>query len=309
MSAPAHDPQTPPSAPTPPTPPSAPTPAAAAGPQPVPAAGPHGNPPQPAPAAAAAAAPAPAPAPAPRPSVRDATPADLVRTASWQCDNLGLGLFPRLGKRFVRRWHSTYLDSPHGIALIAEVDEGGTSTPVGFLIGSADERRHLQHVLRHHRWTLAATGLLALLCRPALATRFAHTRLGPYARRVLLRRPPSRPSTPAAPAVGSDRTSAATPGDLDDARAPAVLTAVVVDPARRTRGAGVLLVGEFLDRAARAGAERAELVTVDGPGGAGPFYERLGWVGTGSSTSKDGERLLRFTKELAPPRDAGHGDQ
>lgn len=68
-------------------------------------------------------------APCPRPGsateddlvLRYATIADLGATAQLHVEQLPAGFFPGLGPRFMRRWHRTYLDSPHGAdACLAE---------------------------------------------------------------------------------------------------------------------------------------------------------------------------------------------
>jgi GNAT superfamily N-acetyltransferase len=238
--------------------------------------------------------------------VRTATPDDLHRTADWHCDQLRLGLFPRLGPRFVRHWHATYLTSPHGVALIAEADAAdaarpGRFEPVAFLLGSTCATAHTQHVVLRHRVALGFTGVVALLRRPTVARDFTTTRARRYWKR--LRDPVARtvPTSPGADAAG-DAVSPAGPARPR----VAVLTAVVVDPAHHGSGAGSAVVQEFLARAALAGSTRAELVT-SAEGGAGGFYERIGWQACGRTFSGDGDPLLRFSLDLSQATRARNG--
>jgi GNAT superfamily N-acetyltransferase len=219
--------------------------------------------------------------------IRPATDSDLVLTGSWQCAFLPHGLFPRLGKKFVRRWHATYFDAPYGTALIAELPmPGGARKPVGFLVGATDQVRHVDDVMYRCRWGLAVAGTAALALRPRLAAHFLRTRAKAYLRR-LLRRSAQTAGNP--PAAGTPRT--------------AVITAVAVTPEARGSGAGKELVAHFLVQARRAGAQRAELAVIAGPGSADGFYDRLGWQAVEEHLSKDGSlsRTYRYGLETGAP--------
>ena len=207
-------------------------------------------------------------------TVRPAGPDDLPRIAELHGAHLPHGLFPRLGPRFLRRWHRTFLDSPHGIALVTD-DDGEVS---GFLVGTSRQRAYVTGVLRRQRKQLAATGLLCLALRPRVAFSFLRTRAGKYVRRI------ARPT----PAV------AAGDGTLD----LAVITALVVDPALRGCGQGAALVERFAELAGAAGAERAELVTLEGPEGATQFYASLGWEEVRTKQNKDGDAVALMRARL-----------
>ena len=173
-------------------------------------------------------------------TVRAATPADLRQTSNWQRTHLRAGLFPRLGGRFVRRWHATYLTSPFGIALVAEVDQAGHRVPAGYLLGSSDESQHVAHVLGHRKLPLALSGVTAMLGRPTVARDFLRTRGSAYVRRMYgAGQPPSNLAKVDAP-----------PSEVG--ACVAVLTSLVVDPARRSCGVGSLLVHAYLTAAAAA---------------------------------------------------------
>lgn len=220
-----------------------------------------------------------APSVAPPVVVRPLAPGDHRWVADLHVQELPHGLFPALGRRFVRRWHRAHVASPYGTAHVAERD----GEPLGFLLGSVDRRTHVAWVLRHRRTGLALAGLGALALRPRVAATFLRTRAGRYARRLLGRPspvvPPTAPDQPAGPV--------------------AVLEAVVVLPDHRVQGLGSALVATFLAEAAAAGAACVELVTKDGGEGAAGFYERGGWQQVGAHTDRDGDRVIRFRRDLA----------
>lgn len=223
--------------------------------------------------------------------VRDAVPSDLGYTALQHEELLPHGLFPHLGHTFLRRWHATFLDSPYGIALVAEQLEETGPVPVGFLIGSTDQVRLVHDVIARHRLSLVVAGCSALLRRPRLAVHFARTRAKPYLRRLTgtSRRPAVRPDAAAgAPSRRDDRTPARI----------AVITAVTVDASCRSNGAGRALVDRFVLRAALSGADDARLTTVSGAGGAGGFYEKLGWQFVEQHPTRDG--LTVSTYRITP---------
>ncbi|QTG82485.1 GNAT family N-acetyltransferase [Arthrobacter crystallopoietes] len=238
-------------------------------------------------------------------TVRPATPTDLTTMAAWQCRYVPDGLFPQMGERFVRRWHASFLDSPFGVALVAErVDAQGTQA-VGFLVGSTDQFRHIDDVVRRHRVRLALAGLLALAQRPRLGAHFVRTRGRAYLKRILTpklhRTPGAGPAAGAAAGAESHAASRATAGTTANATSGgqiAVVTAIAVDPAARGTGAGQELISRFLEDARTAGAARAELVTLLGEGNAAPFYERLNWSAVDEHPTRDGMRARTYRYEL-----------
>lgn len=219
-------------------------------------------------------------------AIRPATPADLLLTADWQCRFLRDGLFPRLGPGFVRHWHASFLDAPWGLAFIAEAPSPSGPVPLGFLFGSSDQLRHVDDILQRHRTRLLLQGGLSLAMRPRLCLGFLRTRGRSYLRRLL-----KRPAPGPVPATGP------VPGSVPRV---AVITALVVDPASRGNGIGEKLVEQFLSEASDAGAPLADLVTKAGPGGAGRFYERLGWTPVHAHTTKDGETAQTYRFHLSP---------
>lgn len=213
---------------------------------------------------------------------------DLQVTAALHVSELPHGLFPRLGVDFVRRWHRAHLRSPYAIVLVVVGEDG----PCGFALGTTDRASNVSWILRQHRAELAAAGLRVLLRRPRLAAHFLRTRGLAYARRLL-----SRTTQPS-------RTAPA--GDVPEAsfRPVAVLEAVVVAARTQGRGVGGALVEAFLTAAAARGAQSVDLVTKAGPAGAGPFYERRGWLRVEAHDDRDGDQVAtyRIDPRVVPAR-------
>ncbi len=198
--------------------------------------------------------------------------ADLAQSARMHRMLLPHGLFPRLGYRFMRRWHRTFVDSPHGVALGA-VDEQGNMH--GFLLATTDQVMYTRSVLASARRALAWRGALALAMRPAVAAQFMRTRSVRYLKRLL----PARSqdlvaSTPAAAQVG-------------------VLHAVAALPAARGQGVGAALLGEYVRFAAAGGTPLMQLITRD-TNGAADFYRGHGWVITDRRLDRDGHAVVQL---------------
>lgn len=182
------------------------------------------------------------------------------------------GFFARLGPKFLAAYNRTYLTGPDARAFTAEI--GGQ--PVGFLVGVTDPAAHRRHVLREHGRGLLLRALGSLCLRPRLALHFLRTRLGRYCRKLI-------PNRAAAPHV----SSAGPPG------LTAVLAHVVVAEHARGHGIGAALVACFVAEAADAACARVTLVTA-AEGGAGPYYERQGWLCQGETRTPDGRHLLTY---------------
>ncbi|MEW1550050.1 GNAT family N-acetyltransferase [Streptomyces tsukubensis] len=245
-------------------------------------------------------APAPAPpAPAAAAAVRTLTPDDLPFVTAEHLRHFPDGFFARLGPGFVSTYLRTYPDSPHACAYTitapAGPSPGAGPRPVGYLLGVLDPAAHRTHLLRFHRRALAARGALALAVRPMVAGHFLRTRTARYARALLPTGMRTSTTVPG-PAPGSPPAPSG---------ATAVLAYVAVTGGARSRGLGGALVDRFAADAAAAGCDRAELVTLAGTGGAGPFYERRGWTPRGSSAAPDGRLLTTYELLLAPPAETG----
>ena len=214
--------------------------------------------------------------------VRPMSERDLKVAAQLHLQHLPHGLFPSLGERFLRRYLSTYLDTPSAVALAVEADQRA----FGFLCGSLDRAAHREHVLRSHRTSLFSAGLISLASHPAVAVRFLRTRGRRYAAALL--RLGHRASAEA-PAIGASKGPTG----------PAVLAHLVVSPAGRCAGAGAALVEAFEATARQRGLASAELLTLPGEAGAGRFYERLGWRCGETCSDRDGVIWVRYHKLLS----------
>lgn len=212
--------------------------------------------------------------------VRPMTVPDLDFATDLHLGSLDHGLFPALGKRFLKAYLETFLTSPYGVALIAEQD----GRPVGFLVGTTDDREHYRQVLRRSGSSLAVRGVKALALRPAVAWRFARTRAFRYARGALrLARSASSSTAPAATS-GKD----------------AVLVHMAVAPQCRGRGVGSRLVEAFVENVRRGGLSGIRLITRSGSAGAAAFYEKLGWCPETTFVDQDGLEWQRLRRELGP---------
>jgi ribosomal protein S18 acetylase RimI-like enzyme len=239
--------------------------------------------------------------------VRDAVRRDLRATAALHHRSLPGGFFSRLGRRFLRRYHATFLASPHAVGLVA-TDPATDDAPVAFLVGTLRNRAHYRWVVRRCGPRLALELVVALLVRPRLAWLFVRTRAGRYLRwvwRYPLRHAQARAAAPAG-REGGPRVDDAVRVPAAAGTAPvapvAVLTHVAVDPELRGRGAGRRLVEVFLERAEAAGAAEVRLVTEASDGASG-FYERLGWTPIGERPGADGEVVREFRLSFEPSVD------
>lgn len=205
---------------------------------------------------------------------------DLAATAALHREHLQLGLFPSLGRRFLRAYHASFADSPHAIALVARQDE----RVVGALFATISNADHYRFVFGEHGLTLALHGARSLLLQPRLALDFINTRLGRYAR-GLGRHLGLAGSDPAQAQAGA----AAGP--------TCVLSHIVTSGSARRCGVGRRLVEEFRARARRRGATKARLVTRDdGPGA--PFFERIGCRWVENRPSPDGAAVREYLIDL-----------
>jgi ribosomal protein S18 acetylase RimI-like enzyme len=201
--------------------------------------------------------------------VRPLRPADLAWTARLQREALPHGFFTRLGLRFLRAYHRTYLESPLGIAFAAEREDGA---PAGFVLGAVDADAHRAWVLGHRRLRLAVLGALCLAVRPRTSSQFCRTRARHYLRAFVAGRRHAR-GTAARPSLPT---------------AAAVLRHVAVVPDGRRGGVGRRLVDAFLEDAGRRGAGRARLTTLRDDAGAEQFWRALGWIPGSAVPDHDG---------------------
>ena len=224
--------------------------------------------------------------------VRDMLPSDARRTAELHREYLPFGLFPRLGRRFMTRWHETFSTSPHAWGGVVV---GPTGDVVAVVLMTTDQHAYITEALTKHRWTLARDGAVGLLLDPRVLGYFLRTRALRYWRRL---RRSHQPRT----AAVTDR-----PDHLG------VIHAVVTDESARGRGCARALLEVAEAHARRRGTPVLALITDDpaetsttgdqgtqqGLGAAG-MYDRLGWDRVGVHT-RDGRRVAEYRRRLLPP--------
>lgn len=203
-----------------------------------------------------------------------ARPEDLEFCAALHAEALPHGFFVDLGPRFLRAYHRSYLDSPHAVSMIARL--GGHR--IGFVVGAIDPHRHRHWLFRHHGLRLAVVGACALAVRPRAGLHFLRTRIQGYV--AAWRRHRGEPGSRTEPVTGS-----------------AQLSHVATSPGARGVGAGGALVEAFVEMAAAGGADAVSLTTLEGPGGAGPFYRSLGWT-QGEVVAFKGTRFEQWHYDL-----------
>lgn len=212
---------------------------------------------------------------------------DAPATATFHVAHLATGLLPRLGRLFVRRWHRTFVDSEHGIALVAC---GADGTVHAFLVGAVDQHAYMQDVLTRHTLPLLWRGALGLMVRPALGTHFLRTRTHRYLRRLCAAwRAPRHAAPP-------PRRSAGGPQDVVRGGTPVgVVHAVVTRPTCRGRGHARALLARYEELLTQTGTPLAQLITRC-DGGALEFYRRLGWRETDRRLDRDGCPIVQLDR-------------
>lgn len=240
--------------------------------------------------------------------LRRMRPGDTARTARLHRRLLPNGLFPRLGARFVARWHRTFLDTPAATGLTV-THQGEV---VAFVLATLDQRLYLRHVLRRHRWPLMWRGATGMLVRPHVLVRFTRTRLRAYARHLV----PGldRRRTPLVHAPERRTVADGLPAGPEAAPRTriAVVHAVVTSEQARGMGCARAMLDSVLAAAARARADHVALVTdvadpaPDAPAtGAAAMYETLGWRRHGVRRHRDGRWVAEYRMDLPPTPAAG----
>jgi GNAT superfamily N-acetyltransferase len=203
----------------------------------------------------------------------------LRETSELHHKYLHMGLFPKMGKGFLRHYQDTFAESPYGIALYARNEEG----VAGALFGTTSNASHYQWVLRNRGPELAAFGCLSLMMRPHVAYDFATSRLGRYARgarRYLFNKGGGTPSP-----------------DASNGGSTSVLSHIMTRDGQRRSGVGRKLVEEFRRLARVRGASEAMLVTEEGGQGT-PFFERIGCECIGCRSGFDGRSVREYRLRL-----------
>jgi len=226
---------------------------------------------------------------------------DTPTTARLHRRLLPNGLFPRLGPRFLRQWHGTFLDTPAATGL-AVVHQGEV---VAFVLAALDQRLYLRHTLRRHRWSLMWRGALGMLARPHVLVQFLRTRVRTYARHLL---PTARRTGP----TGGGPPATPPPSRPERRVRVAVVHAVATSEQARGQGCARGLLDAVAAAARRARADHVALVTdVPDPAtgapatGAAAMYERLGWRREDVRRHRDGRWVAEYRLDLARPAAPG----
>lgn len=224
-------------------------------------------------------------------TIRTAKASHLASTATLHGQQLPNGLFPALGPRFLRTWHTTFLDSAHAAAAVM-VDTSDDDTVAGYLLLAIDPLDHVHELKVNHRRELVREGIRGLLRRPRVGLYFARTRARRYTKRLLSRRARHHGQQGQVP--------------------PAVVHAVVTSPRYARQGVARRLLEWAEKHAAAAGAVELALVTdtetapaasdavlaPDELQGAAAMYDHLGWRRV-AVRERDGRTLVEYRKDLA----------
>lgn len=188
----------------------------------------------------------------------------------------------RFGRSFLRLYYQAFAASADAVALVA-VDPQ-TGAVIGVLLGTLHPSSHYRFLVRRFGLPLAIAVTRAACVHPKLGWHVIQTRSIRYARGILRSlRGQSR-----------EHAQQETP-----ALCTADLTHLGVDPAWRSQGIGSILVQAYEHLAHSAHVDQIDLVTYPpSAGGAGPFYERLGWQ-TDGQVSRTDEHFVRYTKRLS----------
>ncbi len=207
-------------------------------------------------------------------------PPDARVTAAVHARGLPHDFVTRFGERFLAGYHLAFADSPHGTVLVA--DDRETGRVIGVLLGTFDTSAHYGHLVRRRGVGLAARAASQAIRDPGLGMELARSRAGRYARGIGRSIFGGKRNIPEEEAL--DRTG--------------FLAHLVVEEKYRGRGVGASLVETYETKARDADLRRLELATLPDERGAGPFYERLGWIYESERISKSGERFALYAREL-----------
>lgn len=181
----------------------------------------------------------------------------------------------RLGCAFLRELLASYVTLPGGCGYACLRD----GVVAGFVVGSADSRRHRHDLLRERWASLLRPTLRAILRSPALARPLAC-----YLRAYLVPRSAiANPEGPGEPEIP-----------------PASLVFLAVAPAYRRHGIATMLTEALLRRLAMHGVEQIKLVVAASNQEALRFYLTHGWHVTGCYPAPTGEPAYRLVRDLHP---------
>lgn len=233
-----------------------------------------------------------------RVTVRPMLATDLAETPRLHRDVLGAEFVARCGLGFLRCYHRAWLDSPYGIALVAEDGRGDV---VGVLLGAVHPAAHYRRMLLRDGLALGSWLALRSATHPSVGWEVVSTRMVRYAAgsyRIVaasVRRGIAKPRVGVGVPPGASYQEGASEAGLE----PAVgeVTHLMVRADLQSNGVGRDLLGAAVSTARAEGLDELVLVTLVGLGAKG-FYEHLGWEPGGTVVSRSGEHFFRYILKL-----------
>lgn len=172
----------------------------------------------------------------------------------------------RLGEPFLRQLYLGYLSDPDAIVSVAR---GADRRIVGVCLGSAHPAGFFSRLLRRRLLGFASASFLAILRDPRTLPRL----------------------------LAALRYRGDVPAGADGA----LLSSLCVDPEAQNGGIGRALDEAWCAQAAKRGARVAFLTTdADGNEAVNRFYRRSGWQLSDQYVTRQGRRMNRFRRDLAP---------
>lgn len=172
----------------------------------------------------------------------------------------------RLGEPFLRQLYLGYTSDPDAVVSVARAQDGRV---VGACVGTTHPSGFFSRLLKQRFFGFLGASVLAVLRNPRFAPRLL-----------------------AALAYRGDG-----PPGLDGA----LLSSLCVDPEAQNEGIGRALDEAWCVRAAELGAQTAFLTTdTDGNDGVNRFYQRRGWQLSDQYVTRQGRRMNRYRRTLAP---------
>ena len=213
--------------------------------------------------------------PSPDPAVaRTMEPADVETVLEAHLTYFPENLVGRLGRDLLEVYYTAFVDGPHATAFVAEID----GEFAGYLVGVLDTTEHRRWLLRAHACKLLLAVGRSAVAHPLIIARVVMRRVGHWLR--------SRPTGRVGPTFAPQ-----TP--------VAVLSHVAIAQEVRGRGAGDLLLRQFMQSCRRHGSRAAFLATRAGRDGAGTFYAARGWRKYDTTKTVDGRLLDLYEVRVA----------
>lgn len=212
-------------------------------------------------------------------SVRLIVPKEFNSVAKMHEQMLSDEFIVRFGNRFLRCYYRAFAESHHSVALVAV--DNTTNSILGALLGTLNPSLHYKYLTRHHGIYFAGMILLRSMLHFKLARDLIRTRAKRYTLGVLRNLRSKRE-----PRTISSSSNLLKVGEI---------THLFVNRTSQSKGVGSSLVLAYNEMAKDAGVHCVDLVTANvEKGGAGPFYEKLGWELMRKHVNQSGEEFLLY---------------